>query len=307
LEEDQLTPLQNLQLLEVLLLLNQALSNNNFSALTLAAAVYVPPEDKIYQFGGFNSIEWITDSIWMFDIATLNWTQLNVSNTTQSPSPRIGHAVAYSSISHKIYLYGGQSQLHHINLQDPYLNDFWEFDLTSLSWKELDSKGTMLPAIGDFVMVSVDLPPSIIIHGGCQEVVVKANRVACINESSLVLRYNILEAVWTISDSNIALIGHSATSFQNRIYIFGGSKEGYFLNSTLSIYIGRLSQDFQPNVGILGVDWGYSLTVISMTTGILMLVFTVFFLYRKYKARKSAEAPIEINIEVPYKKEKENV
>ncbi len=82
---------------------------------------FVTEENKVYLFGG-NFAGTPLNDMWCFDIKNLNWQKLSPIN---SPSPRWGHKMLYSSKNKKIYIISGQKDYTNAGI----LNDIWEFDL----------------------------------------------------------------------------------------------------------------------------------------------------------------------------------
>lgn len=82
---------------------------------------------KILLFGG-NNYTSLSDT-WMYDIDNNLWSEIN---SPDSPSSRFGSSMIYDEKYEKFILYGGYN-----GITNDYLNDTWEFDLTTNTWTEL--------------------------------------------------------------------------------------------------------------------------------------------------------------------------
>lgn len=74
----------------------------------------------------------VSDVSWLYSIATNTWTNV----TANGPSMRFGASVVKpyggaSSSNNKFYVHGGATSMSTV------LNDFWEFDASSLSWQQI--------------------------------------------------------------------------------------------------------------------------------------------------------------------------
>lgn len=93
-------------------------------------------------FGGENSLGLLNDT-WVFDLTSLNWTQLHPS---LSPSARLG--AAFDSSMNVFALFGGVSD-------DGLLNDTWLFDLTNSNWTQLNASPS--PNSRSYAIMDFDL------------------------------------------------------------------------------------------------------------------------------------------------------
>ena len=79
--------------------------------------------DSLYTFGGYNIQK--LNEFYEFNINKHSWKK--VKFTGKAPCPRSGHLM--SSLKNKLYIYGGTDN------NDKALNDFYEFNIYTISWK----------------------------------------------------------------------------------------------------------------------------------------------------------------------------
>lgn len=156
---------------------------------------------RMYLFGGYNGSTWLND-LWMFDIDTRAWTCIQESTATAAEGggdvgadgSNLGIAVAgrvgqptssspsssegpsrrfgYVSVVHnnKFVLFGGFDGAR-------WLNDMFEFDLGTKTWKRIEARGT-LPSMRSCPAWAKD-DRYVYIHGGYDGVERKADFFAC--------------------------------------------------------------------------------------------------------------------------------
>eukprot|EP00986_Skeletonema_menzelii_P000229 scaffold67_cov155-Skeletonema_menzelii.AAC.3 len=154
--------------------------------------VVIGDANRVYLFGGYNGSCWLND-LWMFDIDTQCWTCIqessdeysgggqnhleqaaaggnnnNNNNTNTGPSRRFG----YVSVVHdnKFVLFGGFDGVR-------WLNDMFEFDLVTNTWKTVQASGR-LPSVRSCPAWIKD-GNYVYIHGGYDGVERKADFFAC--------------------------------------------------------------------------------------------------------------------------------
>jgi len=149
--------------------------------------VVIGDSSRMYLFGGYNGSSWLND-LWMFDIDTQRWTCIQDSSDDLSdelslalgqaerlraqaaggPSRRFG----YVSVVHdnKFVLFGGFDG-------SRWLNDMFEFDLGTETWKTIEAGGN-LPSVRSCPAWAKD-DRYVYIHGGYDGVERKADFFAC--------------------------------------------------------------------------------------------------------------------------------
>lgn len=105
---------------------------------------------KIYIYGGFEKYT-ATSAVYEYDIATSQWTKLEVKEA--SPPARSGHSIAFYQNS--IYVYGG------ISGEGDLLNDIWVFSIAELTWKNIEFD-TSSPAPSVFSLYNYSLVVTIL-------------------------------------------------------------------------------------------------------------------------------------------------
>ncbi|MES2797286.1 MAG: kelch repeat-containing protein [Bacteroidota bacterium] len=107
--------------------------------------------NKLYLFGGYGNDGAGNDGnlndLWVYDIATNNWTWLKgssirnqsgdygvqgVPNAINNPGSRVG-SVSWT-VNNKLYLFGGSGYGTNVNAGNGSLNDLWEFDIATNNW-----------------------------------------------------------------------------------------------------------------------------------------------------------------------------
>ena len=105
------------------------------------SAIYYQPTQRIYLFGGQNSV-YHNDTMY-YDIASKTLTTVSLST---KPSARSGHAYTIGGDYNKMYIIGGKGD------SSTYYNDTWYFDIMSSEWNLVTTSGT---------------PPSVRFHSTC--------------------------------------------------------------------------------------------------------------------------------------------
>lgn len=96
-----------------------------------ASMVYDPHTQQTILFGGMNNESGCLNETWAFDGE--NWTQLHPN---VSPPARADASMVYDETMDKIVLFGGYEISGRGN---GVFNDTWTFDVSTLTWKQLDS------------------------------------------------------------------------------------------------------------------------------------------------------------------------
>jgi hypothetical protein len=95
-----------------------------------SAAIYDPVGDRVLLHGGRGSSGDLAD-LWAFDVQTDSWQQLSAAN--EGPSPRFTHNAVYDDANHRMLLWSGRELT---AAGSTLLNDVWELDLSSLTWRQ---------------------------------------------------------------------------------------------------------------------------------------------------------------------------
>mmetsp|Transcript_4774 Transcript_4774/g.10128 ORF Transcript_4774/g.10128 Transcript_4774/m.10128 type:complete len:613 (+) Transcript_4774:1-1839(+) len=143
--------------------------------------VVIGDSSRVYLFGGYNGNSWLND-LWMFDIDTQRWTCIQESSDFDESTSALGRLVGqnsgpsrrfgYVSVVHnnKFVLFGGFDGTR-------WLNDMFEFDLLTNTWKTILASGS-LPSVRSCPAWAKD-DTHVYIHGGYDGVERKADFFAC--------------------------------------------------------------------------------------------------------------------------------
>ncbi len=111
-------------------------------AVAAASAVYYPPTNKIYVFGGTSPDTGVVyDTTQIYDIASNTW-----SFGTSMPDVRFGMAAGYSGATGKIYLVSGYNAFSASSAQP----DTWEYDPVMDTWADLTGSAPFPHPAGGF-------------------------------------------------------------------------------------------------------------------------------------------------------------
>lgn len=186
--------------------------------------VVIGDGSRMYLFGGYNGTSWLND-LWMFDIDTRRWTCIQESSdprpTDDSQSalgggPRSGsrgrvpsRRFGYVSVVHsnKFVLFGGFDG-------SRWLNDMYEFDFGTKTWREVVARGT-LPSERSCPAWAKD-DTHVYIQGGYDGVERKADFFAC----------DLKTYTWTempcLGTPPSPRYFHSCCLYGNKMYLYGG-------------------------------------------------------------------------------------
>lgn len=158
----------------------------------------------IYQFGGSDQNQLLND-FYEYSINTETWRKLETKG--ERPSPRSGAKCCVCN--DKIYFYGGYTQKN-----GDYFNDFYCYDPSQKTWKELTLTGKNSRGITDHSMLA--FKKYLLIFGGCDGRE-KYNSLYRIDTSTLTIRQ-----MDEYGEVPIPRFGHTAILYKNSFYIFGG-------------------------------------------------------------------------------------
>ncbi len=118
-------------------------------------AAYNPDKDEMVVFGGNtsnNGANFIPQNdVWILDLATNAWRQLNTSNV--KPSKRLFHASALDAENNLLYVYGGGDEQAFVG---PFFGDLWQLNVTTGVWTELHPGGNGAPLHRIFSSLAFD-------------------------------------------------------------------------------------------------------------------------------------------------------
>ena len=120
---------------------------------------YDPATGKAILFGGWTGTSAFADT-WTYDPATSTWRKLH---TTGSPHARWGASMVYDSATGKLILFGGLFGSYDGSNR---LNDTWQYDPATNTWKNLAPAGQLPPARGYASMVYDSATGKVILYGG---------------------------------------------------------------------------------------------------------------------------------------------
>jgi leucine-zipper-like transcriptional regulator 1 len=191
--------------------------------------VVIGDSSRVYLFGGYNGTSWLND-LWSFDIDSQRWTCIQESSDPRPPDdgngalgdapPRYGSVLnvrgcvpsrrfGYVSVVHnnKFVLYGGFDG-------SRWLNDMFEFDFNTRTWREIESRGT-LPSVRSCPAWAKD-DTHVYIQGGYDGVERKADFFAC----------DLATYTWTempcLGTPPSPRYFHSCCLYGNKMFLYGG-------------------------------------------------------------------------------------
>ena len=177
------------------------------------SAIYDPENRKMLIFGGEGEYHMYYDDLWGFDCQSNTWTSLAA---IEGPSGRDNHTAIYDFDRKKMLIFGGHNYDDGYNY---YLNDLWEYDIESNSWKQLTPSGN--PPTGRAYHTAVYDPSNkrMLVFGGRS-----LDMSSMLND---LWEYDIASNNWTQLASStppIARENHTALfdPFGNRMLVFGG-------------------------------------------------------------------------------------
>lgn len=111
-------------------------------------------DEKVIMFGGLGVSDYLQDT-WEYDISTNAWTEYNTIGTR--PSLRVYHSLSFIG-DNKLILFGGFDG-------NNYLNDTWEYDISTHTWTEYNTIGIKPIARSDHSIAYVG-NGKLIMYGG---------------------------------------------------------------------------------------------------------------------------------------------
>jgi len=128
-------------------------------ARTYPSMAYDPAAGQAILFGGWTGSSAFGDT-WTYDPSTSKWARLP---TTGSPHARWGASMVYDPASGKLILFGGLFGDHDGSNR---LNDTWQYNPATSTWKNLAPAGQLPPARGYASMVYDTATGKVILFGG---------------------------------------------------------------------------------------------------------------------------------------------
>ena len=86
--------------------------------------------DSIYTFGGFKDFK-LSSTLKSFNLSSKTWSEISVSSQDLPEERTDSSGFEYNQ---NLYILGGKSQ-------NSILNDFWQFNLVTLTWKQIFQSG----------------------------------------------------------------------------------------------------------------------------------------------------------------------
>eukprot|EP00301_Raphidiophrys_heterophryoidea_P019950 c475_g1_i1.p1 GENE.c475_g1_i1~~c475_g1_i1.p1 ORF type:complete len:1386 (+),score=319.13 c475_g1_i1:290-4159(+) len=173
-------------------------------------ASLVKDNNTLVVFGGFNGVESRND-VYTADLATSTWQKAQV--TGNGPSPRHGHAVAFSA-GRNFLLFGG------VDCQGEtctFFNDMFSLSATTLAWSPVNISGIPPSPRASHSLTTIT-PTKHIVFGGISAEFTSHNDL---------YTYDEVNGLWTLEDvGGVApepRFGHTAALYDgNKVLIFGG-------------------------------------------------------------------------------------
>ena len=129
------------------------------AARVYPSMVYDPVTRQAILFGGWTGTNAFADT-WTYDPATSTWRKLR---TTGSPQPRWGASMVLDSATGKLILFGGLFGSYDGSNR---LNDTWQYDPATNTWKNLSPAGPLPPARGYASMVYDSAAGKVLLSAG---------------------------------------------------------------------------------------------------------------------------------------------
>lgn len=182
----------------------------------LQRMAYDSQSDRVVLFGGYSGNVIFNDT-WEYDLNSDTWT---LKSPSTLPPARYYHDMAYDLESDRIVLFGGATKT-------GCLNDTWEYDLNSNTWKLKAASSSPPNARAWHGMAYDSESDRIVLFGG-------SNRDTYFNDT---WEYDLNNNTWTQkfppnSPSIRWIIGMGYCSRNDRIVFFGGSRDGTCYNDT---------------------------------------------------------------------------
>ena len=164
---------------------------------------------KVLLFGGWDGNQ-VFKNTWIFDENIKDWSQIINTDTTTSPKPRGGHAIA-STGEGKILLYGGK------NKEDRYhYGDSWCFDISTKEWTRIST--TKSPKPRAFHAMSLLGSRDLLMFGGDDQSQSFADSWLFVSSTK-----QWIQIETTSAKSPTARVGHAIASLgNNSVLMFGG-------------------------------------------------------------------------------------
>ncbi len=110
--------------------------------LTNSVIEFVPFENAIYLFGGYNGRNYIND-FWKYDLSLKIWTKIETETT---PQPRASHSLTYNPEDNSLYLFGGRNSIQQFKT-------LWKFNLATQNWEQITTVGGPNSRFGHYAFI----------------------------------------------------------------------------------------------------------------------------------------------------------
>jgi len=197
--------------------------------------IYVPSRDplsygSLYLFGGMSPHWQPLDTLWQLDLDSMTWNLLENEN---GPVGVASAKTLYSEAHNCMYVFGGIHKLNVSHLLQS-TNEFWIYNFTSNSWKNVTEVFNLPPLAGQIMEIYDDR--YIFIHGGMTAM----NFTDTLEFSSRAVYICDLEnstCVKNVSDSSPCLIDHSGSFLSNGTMIIYGGKDRNIGKALVSMWL----------------------------------------------------------------------
>ena len=207
--------------------------------------------DKLYVFGGYggkSGNDFLND-LWVYDPENNTWTELepnqnnknNNKNKNKIPQKRYSHSA--QTINNKMYVFGGYNDT---NL----LNDLWVYDPTNNSWEEkikndeygegLSRKPQMTKPTKRDGQSLTKINDKLYLIGGS----------GFFENLFDIWEYDPLTNIWTDLSKTYpsSRTHHTAINLNNKIYVYGGTREKSEYENKITYYNDLIVYDIQKQI-----------------------------------------------------------
>ena len=203
-------------------------------------------KQSIFIYGGLNfnsknkSVEILRD-FWQFSIQNQRWSEVEVTNDSETPVPLAGHTLTFikdSSEKESLLLIGGYSNI--TNLESS--NGIWEYNLLSKKWTKLTTTGASAVGIFGHSTVYHQQTQMLYIFGGYQLIHGKtriSNKLHSFHFSKMT--WNEVPVFLDLNSPEDFLprarFLHSAISTENYMLVYGGQTYPHSSSDVLNAYV----------------------------------------------------------------------
>jgi hypothetical protein len=135
------------------------------SVSELSSLAFDPISEAVWAHGGRAEGAGFTPDTWTWDGRGWTW----AASDEDGPGARGFHAMTYSDLDHRVYLFGGTSLTSSPTyglLFGPLFDDLWAWDRLAGAWSELDHDGARPPARFGHAMIADPVSGDLLVFGG---------------------------------------------------------------------------------------------------------------------------------------------